>query len=538
MRDKGGKANGRNLGVTIIRREEVVESPHHGGAWKVAYADFVTAMMAFFLLMWLLNATTEDQRKGLADYFSPNNLMSHASSGVGQPFGGHTVFDHGAMVSDRGAVQVIVGTRPVVQDPPEQDSDTPLTDDPHGAAAQAGPAGKTDAATPGSAEVKSAPANAGATTTGPGPGASSAAATPGGAANAGATSAGATSAEVTGLFAARSGAGSLEAAKLLTAAKPIPVVARTETLPGSRAPTDADIRAAQAGREKLAFEQAAEQIHQAVRGDPALEELSRQLTIDITPEGLRIQLLDEDRLPMFATGSAAPNDRAGLLLAKVAPVLMRLPEAIAVVGHTDAAPYAGTGKTNWELSTERANATRRLLTDKGLAESRVSRVTGLADRDPLVPTDPLAAANRRIAIIVLRGTEKPAEPAATKSALPSIGASAPSSTARSAPSAAQSPAPSPAPSSAPPSIATPAASSALSAAPPAPPFAPSPAPISATLSDPSSTPPSDLPAEPTPLDAAPDPALTPSFVPSFAPSFAPPSGSPSVAAPVPPGPPS
>ncbi|HLB98981.1 MAG TPA: flagellar motor protein MotB [Acetobacteraceae bacterium] len=505
MAGKGGKANGRNAGVTIIRREEVVEGGHHGGAWKVAYADFVTAMMAFFLLMWLLNATTEDQRKGLADYFSPNNLMSHASSGVGQPFGGHTVFDHGAMVSDRGAAQVLVGMRPVVQDPPDQDSDTPLTDDAHGAAAQPGPAGKTDAATPGSAEAKSAAAEAGATTTGPDPGASGAAASPGGAVNVGVTSAG-----VTSLVAAGSGAGSLAAAKA------VPVVARTETLPGSRAPTDADIRAAQTAREKLAFEQAAEQIRQAVRGDPALEELSRQLTIDITPEGLRIQLLDADRLPMFATGSAALNDRAGLLLAKVAPVLMRLPEAIAVVGHTDAAPYAGTGKTNWELSTERANATRRLLTDKGLAESRVSRVTGLADRDPLVPADPLAAANRRIAIIVLRGTEKPVEPAATKTALPSIAGPAPS------------PAPSSAAASAPPSITAPAGSSAGSPA-------PSPASITATLSDPSSNPASDLPAEPTPLDQAPEPGLAPSFVPSFAPSFAVPSRSPSVAAPMPPG---
>ncbi len=600
MAGKGGKANGRNSGVTIIRREEVIEGGHHGGAWKVAYADFVTAMMAFFLLMWLLNATTEDQRKGLADYFSPNNLMSHASSGVGQPFGGHTVFDHVAMVSDRGAAQVIVGMRPVVQDPPDQDSDTPLTDDAHGAAAQAGPAGKTDAATPGSAEAKSATdagatnagATSGATSIGPGPGASSAAAIPGGAGSAG----------VTTMFAASSGAGSLEAAKLASAAKPIPVVARTQTLPGSRAPTDADIRAAQAAREKLAFEQAAEQIRQAVWDDPALAELSRQLAIDITPEGLRIQLLDADQLPMFTTGSAIPTDRAGLLLAKVAPVPMRLPEAIAVVGHTDAAPYAGNGKTNWELSTERANATRRLLTDKGLAESRVSRVTGLAERDPLVPADPLAAANRRIAIIVLRGTEKPAEPAATKSAPPSIGvpapASAPPSTPRSVPPsvpasiagpaplpvspAIAGPAPSPVRPSFPSSIAAPAASStaspaapaasstaspaapaalsaaspaapaalsaaspvapaASSAATPAPPitrpFAPSPAPISATLSDPSSARPSDSPAEPAPPDPAPDPVVTPSFVRSFVPSFAPPPHPPSVAAPVPPGPP-
>src|ERR1700728_5326108 len=111
MAGKGGKTNGRN--VTIIRKEEVVEGAHHGGAWKVAYADFVTAMMAFFLLMWLLNATTEDQRKGLADYFSPNNMMSHASSGTGDPFGGHTAFDEGALVSDRGAVQAVVGRAPV-----------------------------------------------------------------------------------------------------------------------------------------------------------------------------------------------------------------------------------------------------------------------------------------------------------------------------------------------------------------------------------------------------------------------------------------
>ena len=82
-------------------------------------------MMAFFLLMWLLNATTEDQRKGLADYFSPNNLMSHASSGTGEPFGGHTAFDEGALVSDRGAVQITVGKRPVVDR--TEDGNDPVT---------------------------------------------------------------------------------------------------------------------------------------------------------------------------------------------------------------------------------------------------------------------------------------------------------------------------------------------------------------------------------------------------------------------------
>src|ERR1700744_963979 len=106
------KANKRGKGGdTIIRKEEIVEAQGHGGAWKVAYADFVTAMMAFFLLMWLLNATTEDQRKGLADYFSPNSVLSHNSSGTGQPFGGKTAFSEGAMGSDRGAVVANVGDR-------------------------------------------------------------------------------------------------------------------------------------------------------------------------------------------------------------------------------------------------------------------------------------------------------------------------------------------------------------------------------------------------------------------------------------------
>jgi chemotaxis protein MotB len=110
---------------------------------------------------------------------------------------------------------------------------------------------------------------------------------------------------------------------------------------------------------------------------------------------------------MFATGSAVPNDRARLLLQKVAPVLVRLPEAISLSGHTDATPFRGGERSNWELSTERANATRRLLIEAGLPEARIRNVTGNADRDPLLPADPLAAANRRIAIVVLRTTKTP-----------------------------------------------------------------------------------------------------------------------------------
>ena len=343
MRGKQDKA-----GVTvIIRREESTEAAHHGGAWKVAYADFVTAMMAFFLLMWLINATTEEQRQGLADYFSPHNILSHGSSGTGAPFGGHTPFDQGAMVSDRGSVEIARGSRP-----------TNPTDDEDGEPAQV-------------QLTRQDPPEADAPLVTAGP-------------------------------AAR------------TAAVPTPSpAADPETPSAERAPTKAELRAEQQRQERQAFEQAAQQIRDAVRDDPALAGLERQLRIDMTPEGLRIQILDEDRQPMFATGSATPNERTRLLLQTVAPVLTRLPEGVSIAGHTDAAPFPGPGRTNWELSSERANATRRLLVDAGLPESRVRTVTGHADREPLVPDDPLAAANRRIAIVVLRAAVPGPVPAAS-----------------------------------------------------------------------------------------------------------------------------
>jgi chemotaxis protein MotB len=126
-----GKTNKTGKSDILIRKEEVVEGEAHGGSWKVAYADFVTAMMAFFLLMWLLNATTEEQRKGLADYFSPNSVLSHNSSGTGQPFGGRTAFSDGAMLSDQGNPQVTVGKQPVVGPVEEDDTEIIAQPRPH-----------------------------------------------------------------------------------------------------------------------------------------------------------------------------------------------------------------------------------------------------------------------------------------------------------------------------------------------------------------------------------------------------------------------
>ena len=359
MRSKADKKGNGKIEI-VIRKEEVVEGGHHGGSWKVAYADFVTAMMAFFLLMWLLNATTEEQRRGLADYFSPSAVLSHNSSGNGSPFGGHTAFDSGSMVSDRGSQQVVMGDRPVVESADDDESDTIAQPRPHRDDVRSNEADRAD-----------------------------------------------------GQRSRMAGTKISSTGRQLTPAPPAkpPAVAAAQ-----RAPTQAELQAQLERREKQAFDQAAQQIREAVRGDPALADLARQLVIDVTPDGLRIQILDEDRQPMFPTGSAAPNDRARLLLQKVAPVLTRLTQDISIAGHTDAAPFAGPGRTNWELSAERANATRRLLVDSGLEQARIRSVTGNADRDPLVPADPLAAANRRIAIVVLRSVnaqQVEAAPAAT-----------------------------------------------------------------------------------------------------------------------------
>ena len=364
-----GKGKRREGGITIIKREEIVEGGHHGGAWKVAYADFVTAMMAFFLLMWLLNATTEDQRKGIADFFTPSNAMSRSFSGSGKPFGGRSPFEDGVMASDRGVQTINPGK--VVPTPPNDD---PNTDPMPTATASAAQAGQADAAGGMARDANGEQGRDKGRHRAGGP----------------AVTAAKVQAQVVGQadYLANAGTG---------------VKTPSSAAPGAF--DEAQLRAEMVRREKASFDQAASAIREAVRSDPGLAELADQLAIDQTPEGLRIQLHDEEQRPMFATGSAVIQERARLLLKNIIPVLNKLPEEISISGHTDAAPYKGTDKTNWELSAERANATRKLLIEGGMAEARFRSVTGNADRDPLLPADPFAAANRRIAIVVLRSAK-------------------------------------------------------------------------------------------------------------------------------------
>ncbi|MGH7078699.1 MAG: OmpA family protein, partial [Acetobacteraceae bacterium] len=175
-------------------------------------------------------------------------------------------------------------------------------------------------------------------------------------------------------------------------------------------PAQREERAKAAARQQADFAHAAGQIRAAIRADAGLKAIARQIAIDVTPKGLRIQILDGRKRPMFALGSAALAPAAERFLALLAPILGRLSGPIAISGYTDAAPYHGTGMTNWELSTERANAARSLLVASGLAGARVASVSGYADRDLLLPAQPLAAQNRRVAILVERVTAPPSAP--------------------------------------------------------------------------------------------------------------------------------
>jgi chemotaxis protein MotB len=158
-------------------------------------------------------------------------------------------------------------------------------------------------------------------------------------------------------------------------------------------------------REEEQFREAERQLHQALAQTPELQGLAKSLLIDNTPEGLRIQIIDQEGLPMFPRGEAEmyPHTRSALEL--VAKVIQRMPQEIDISGHTDATRYqTDKGYSNWELSADRANAARRTLLQFGVPEARVARVAGRAATEPLFANEPEADGNRRLSVVLLRGT--------------------------------------------------------------------------------------------------------------------------------------
>jgi chemotaxis protein MotB len=167
--------------------------------------------------------------------------------------------------------------------------------------------------------------------------------------------------------------------------------------------TDEELRDEMAARDEEAFKEVENTIRQAMDDIPELKKLKDHLIIDQTPEGLRIQIVDQQKQSMFELGSAEMIDRTDTLLRLVARVVQDLPNKLSLRGHTDSTPFgAGAQYTNWELSADRANASRRVLEDAGIKKERIANVIGKADKDPLIADDPASPINRRISIILLR----------------------------------------------------------------------------------------------------------------------------------------
>ncbi len=275
--------SGKQLQPIIIKRVKKGAHGAHGGAWKIAYADFVTAMMAFFLLMWLLGSTTEGDRKGISDYFNaPLKVALFGGPGSGAsnsilPGGGDDLTQE---VGEAARGDVDVKTREL------------------GAA-----------------------------------------------------------------------------------------VARAEAM-------RQDMRRLQIMKEK---------IETVITNNPRLAEFKNQIKLEKVQDGLNIQIVDEQNRPMFDVGSAVVKPYMRDILREIGSALKDVENRIALTGHTDATPYGSgdRGYSNWELSADRANASRRELVLAGIPDAKLARVVGLAASYPLEPDKPFAPINRRISILVM-----------------------------------------------------------------------------------------------------------------------------------------
>ncbi|MBP6395887.1 MAG: flagellar motor protein MotB [Giesbergeria sp.] len=273
----------KKLQPIIIKRIKKKAHAAHGGAWKIAYADFMTAMMAFFLLMWLLGSTAQGELQGLADYFNtPLKIAMTGGEGSGS------------------SASIITG------------GGSDLTK-------KSGQTRKTEA----------------------------------------------------------------------------------ERNRQKISPEEA--RAAVAKQDEIRIKALQSKIDAIITNTPRLNEFRSQIRIDLTPDGLQIQIVDDQNRPMFDSGSALVKPYMRDILRDIGAALVEVENRISLAGHTDAAVYGNgdRGYSNWELSADRANASRRELVAAGMPDAKLSRVVGLAASDLLEPDNPRAPANRRITITIL-----------------------------------------------------------------------------------------------------------------------------------------
>jgi len=302
----GGEAAPRPI---YIKRVKKVVGGHHGGAWKVAYADFVTAMMAFFLVMWLVTAVSKEQRAAIFDYFK-NPSMEPGKSVKPAP-------------------------------------------------GQMGPGG-----------ASTSPINLGGGLDAP--------------------------------MSSQKKTDKIGATVMTQPAAPIDLKSEEEKA--------AEAKALEKELERKQLDALMQDLKEAISKSQALQPFKDQLLLDITPEGLRIQIVDAQNRPMFDLGSSRLKPYTIIILREVTQYLKTVPKRVSITGHTDTTPYAGiSGYTNWDLSTDRANAARRTLESAGYDTNQISRVAGLASSVLFDKENPRSPINRRISIVVL--TQKAEEDA-------------------------------------------------------------------------------------------------------------------------------
>ncbi len=290
--------------------KKVVEEGHagaHGGAWKIALADMMTAMMAFFLLMWLLGATPEEQREGIAEYFQQTDYEVSGpgeTSGSNGFFGGRSMIDPESIPADPQQESLMERVTPRTEAGQGEDRGTAPDD-------------------------KSQP----------------------------------------------------KYSKNLTEEEKQRI-------------------AEQAEKEKL--DKLEKEIEENLAQNQQLSDLKGQVQFTREKDGLRIDIIDKANFSMFGSGTASMDGRAKQLISEVTKSLANMPNKLAVKGHTDSTPFPdGSDRTNWSLSIERSEATRRMLEQGGIAKGRVARIEGAADTAPFNPDNPGDPRNRRISITVL-----------------------------------------------------------------------------------------------------------------------------------------
>jgi len=392
-------AGGKGQAPIIIKRVKKVAAAAHGGAWKVAYADFVTAMMALFLMLWLLNAVTEIQKQGIADYFGPSITQPVASVGSGGLLGGLAIGKPGALPHPSAAPSVSI---PI---PAERTPDAPEDDQRSGQSghddAESDPGNDSDSTQPAAKPEKSESSEKPDLKTTRSTGAQkSEKDRTGGDQDADKPFNNTSDKEGAGHKPEKPQAGNADKANDKFAA------GKTDKAPNDKPIDEAAAEKLMAQREEEAFANAELKLKAAIKESPELTKIAGNIIIDRTADGLRIQLVDQYSSTMFPLGSSDMVGPARKLMAQVAQIIAKMPNKVAITGHTDGTPYIRRGNySNWELSSDRANASRRELIASGVKADQIAQVVGRADREPMLADQPFNPINRRISIVLLSKTK-------------------------------------------------------------------------------------------------------------------------------------